>query len=54
MRLASCIMLALAAVTTSVLAGPVQKLKTLKELDDIVQKKRKLLIEWNVPECRYE
>ncbi|KAF8951811.1 hypothetical protein BGZ52_009586 [Haplosporangium bisporale] len=51
MRFASCIMLALGAVTTSVLAGPVQKLETLKELDDLVQQKRKLLIEWNVPEC---
>ncbi|KAF9370690.1 hypothetical protein CPB97_002540 [Podila verticillata] len=51
MRLASCIMLALGAVTTSVLAGPVQKLKTLKELDDIVQQKGKVVIEWNVPEC---
>ncbi|KAF9325176.1 hypothetical protein BG006_011325 [Podila minutissima] len=50
MRLASYTLLILGAVTAKVLAKPVQKL-TLQQLDELVQKNVKIMVEWNVAAC---
>ncbi|KAG0081219.1 hypothetical protein BGZ93_007761 [Podila epicladia] len=50
MRFASYTLLILGAVTALVLATPVQKL-TLQQLDKLVEKNGKIMIEWNVAAC---